>query len=99
MKSNKMMDIGFIILEVAVFLMLSLFVYVAYASVSVSIEKYGTNPIMYFPIILVVIIFPILLYKYKKMFSSGKFLNAFVWLMGTSSFIAMALYLYIPSLV
>jgi hypothetical protein len=94
-----MMDIGFIILEVAIFLIVALFEYVAYSAVTISIDKYGTSPIMYFPLVLVALIFPILLYKYKQMFSTGKFLVSFVWLMGTSSFIITMLYFYIPSLV
>ena len=99
MKSNKTMDIGFIILEGAIFLIVALFIYIASFAVRVSVIKYGTSPLMYFPLVLVTIIFPILLYKYKQMFSQGNFLIAFVWLMGTSSFVITMLYFYIPSLV
>jgi len=99
MKSNKMMNIGFMIIQFTILLMVLMIDWLAFRAITISVEKYDTSYIMYFPIILVAVIFPILLYKYQQMFSSGKFLISIIWLMGTSSFILLMLSLYVPQLV
>jgi hypothetical protein len=53
---------------------------------------------MYFPVVVALVIFPVLLYRYRKMFNAGKMLGAFIWTMATASLIVVLLYVYVAQI-
>ena len=85
----------FMIAQMMVLGIVYIFVYTSFFAVQYAIEKHGINPVMYFPVALALVIFPVLLYKYRQMFNSGKMLVATIWMMGTASLIIVLLYAYI----
>jgi len=54
---------------------------------------------MYIPVLAVLFLFPVLLYKYRQMFNAGKMLGAFVWMMATASLVIVLLYVYVAQLI
>ena len=94
-ETNRVMRIIFMVAQMLVLMVVYLFAYTSLFVVKLAIEKTGVSPIMYFPILLAIIVFPILLYNYRKMFSNGKMLMAFSWMMGTASLTIVLLYAYI----
>ena len=50
---------------------------------------------MYFPVLVALVIFPVLLYKYRQMFNAGKMLVAVIWMMATASLTIVLLYVYV----
>ncbi|MBA1419913.1 MAG: hypothetical protein FAF03_03380 [Epsilonproteobacteria bacterium] len=81
-KNKSGMRVIFMIAQMMVLLVVYIFVYTSFKAVQYSIEKFDTNPVMYFPVLVAMVIFPVLLYKYRQMFNSGKMLVAAVWTMG-----------------
>jgi len=63
--------------------------------VQYAIDKFDISPVMYFPVFVAMVIFPVLLYKYRQMFNAGKMLIASVWMMATASLTIVLLYVYI----
>jgi hypothetical protein len=85
----------FMIVQMIVLAMVYIIVYTSFLAVGYAIEEYGISPVMYFPVFMALIIYPILLYKYRQMFNAGKMLVAFVWTMATGSLIIVLLYVYV----
>jgi len=89
------MRVLFLIAQMIVLTIVYIFVYTSFKAVEFAIEEYDTSPIMYFPVVIALIIFPILLYKYRQMFNAGKMLFATIWMMATASLTIVMLYVYI----
>jgi len=83
----------FMIAQMVVLSMVYIIVYTSFVAVGYAIEEYGLSPVMYFPVFVALVIFPILLYKYRQMFNAGKMLVAFIWTMATASLTIVLLYL------
>ncbi len=75
-----------------------IFVYTSFLAVRYAIEKYGVSPVMYFPVFVALLAFPVLLYKYRQMFNAGKMLVATTWMMATASLTIVLLYVYIAQI-
>jgi len=88
----------FMIAQMAVLLVVYIFVYTSFLAVGYAIEKYDVSPIMYFPVFVALVIFPVLLYKYRKMFNAGKMLVATTWMMATASLTIVLLYVFIAQI-
>ncbi|MCO4844629.1 MAG: hypothetical protein KC427_01265 [Sulfurovum sp.] len=88
----------FMIAQMVVLSMVYIIVYTSFVAVGYAIEEYGLSPVMYFPVFVALVIFPILLYKYRQMFNAGKMLVAFIWTMATASLTIVLLYLYIAQI-
>jgi len=73
-------------------------VYTSFLAVGYAIEQYDVSPVMYFPVFVALVIFPVLLYKYRQMFNAGKMLVAFTWMMATASLTIVLLYVYIAQI-
>ena len=89
------MKILFMLLQMVVLTIVYIFIYTAYRVVELSIEKYDTSIVMYFPVLVALVVFPILLYKYRQMFNTGNMLVAVTWTMGVASLTIIFLYFYI----
>lgn len=84
--------------QMIVLLVVCIFVYTSFLAVGYAIETYGVNTVMYFPIFVALFAFPVLLYKYRKMFNAGKMLAAITWTMATASLTIILLYAYIAQI-
>ena len=93
--NQSAMNFIFMIVQMLVLMIVYLFAYSSLFLVKLAIEKEGVSAIMYFPILVAIILFPVLLYNYRKMFKKGKMLMAFSWMMGTASLTIVLLYAYI----
>jgi len=109
MKENKMqkyddqknrngMKVIFMIGQMMVLSIVYIFVYTSFLAVKYAIDKYDASPMMYFPVFIALVIFPVLLYKYRKMFNTGHMLLATTWMMGTASLTIVLLYVYIAQI-
>lgn len=98
-KQNKAgLKVLFMFAQMIVISMVYIIVYTSFMAVKYAIEKYGLSPIMYFPVLIALVIFPVLLYKYRQMFNAGKMLLATIWMFATASLIIVLLYVYIAQI-
>lgn len=88
----------FMLAQMVVLSIVYIIVYTSFVAVGYAIEEYGVSPVMYFPVFVALVIFPILLYKYRQMFNAGKMLVAFTWMMATASLTVVLLYVYIAQI-
>ncbi len=89
----------FMIAQMVVLTMVYIIIYTSFVAVGYAIEQYGVSPVMYFPVFVALVIFPVLLYKYRQMFNAGKMMRAFIWTMATASLIIVLLYVYVAQIV
>jgi hypothetical protein len=88
----------FMIVQMVVLTMVYIIIYTSFVAVGYAIEQYGVSPVMYFPVLVALVIFPILLYKYRQMFNAGKMLLAFIWMMAAASLTIVLLYVYVAQI-
>ncbi len=94
-KNKSGMKIIFMVAQMMVLSVVYIFVYTSFLAVQYSITNYGTSSVMYFPVFVALVVFPVLLYQYRKMFNAGRMLYATTWMMGTASLTIVLLYVYI----
>jgi len=92
------MRVLFMFAQMMVLSIVYIFVYTSFLAVKYAIDKYDVSPVMYFPVFVALVVFPILLYKYRKMFNAGRMLLATTWMMGTASLTIVLLYVYIAQI-
>ncbi len=97
-KNKAGAKILFMIVQMVVLSMVYIIIYTSFVAVGYAIEQYGVSPVMYFPVFVALVIFPILLYKYRQMFNAGKMMGAFIWTMATASLIIVLLYAYVAQI-
>ncbi|WP_373028950.1 hypothetical protein [Sulfurovum sp.] len=88
----------FMIVQMLILSIVYILIYTSFVAVGYAIEQYDVSPVMYFPVFAALVIFPILLYKYRQMFNEGKMLVAFTWMMATASLTVVLLYVYIAQI-
>ncbi|WP_373031867.1 hypothetical protein [Sulfurovum sp.] len=88
----------FMLAQMLVLAMVYIIIYTSFIAVGYAIEQYGVSRVMYFPVFVALVIFPILLYKYRQMFNAGKMLAAFIWMMATASLTIVLLYVYVAQI-
>ena len=88
----------FMIVQMIVLSMVYIIIYTSFVAVGFAIDEYGMSYLMYFPVFVALVIFPILLYKYRQMFNQGKMMAAFIWTMATASLVVVLLYIYIAQI-
>jgi energy-coupling factor transporter transmembrane protein EcfT len=98
-KNKAGMRVLFMIAQMLVLGMVYIIVYTSFVAVGYAIKEYGVSWVMYIPVVAVLLLFPVLLYQYRKMFSAGKMLGAFVWMMATASLVIVLLYVYVAQLI
>jgi hypothetical protein len=87
------------IAQMMVLAIVYIFVYTSFKAVQYAIEKFDISPVMYFPVFIAMVIFSVLLYKYRQMFHAGKMLVATVWMMATASLTIVLLYVYVLQII
>ena len=88
----------FMIVQMVVLTMVYIIIYTSFVAVGFAIDEYGMSVLMYFPVFVALVIFPILLYKYRQMFNKGKMMGAFIWTMATASLVVVLLYVYVAQI-
>ena len=88
----------FMIVQMVVLTMVYIIIYTSFIAVGFAIDEYGMSVLMYFPVFVALVIFPILLYKYRQMFNKGKMMGAFIWTMATASLVVVLLYVYVAQI-
>ena len=88
----------FMIVQMVVLTMVYIIIYTSFVAVGFAIDEYGMSVLMYFPVFAALVIFPILLYKYRQMFNKGRMMGAFIWTMATASLIVVLLYVYVAQI-
>jgi len=89
----------FMIVQMVVLTMVYIIIYTSFVAVGFAIDEYGMSVLMYFPVFVALVIFPVLLCKYRQMFNAGKMMGAFIWTMATASLIIVLLYVYVAQIV
>jgi hypothetical protein len=98
-KVNKSgMKVIFMIAQMLVLSIVYIIIYTSFLAVGYAIEQHGISPVMYFPVVIALVLFPTLLYKYRQMFNAGHMLVATIWMMGTASLTIVLLYIYIAQM-
>lgn len=98
MTNKNGMRIIFMFMQMIMLLIVFGIIYTSFVAVQYTIKEQGVSSIAYLPILASLVLFPVLLYKYRQMFNRGKMLSASVWTISSSSVIIIALYLYINKL-
>ena len=88
----------FMFVQMIILLVVYIIVYTSFLAVQYAIEKYELSPVMYFPVFVALVVFPVLLYKYRQMFNAGKMLIATTWMMATASLTIVLLYVYVAQI-
>lgn len=99
-KTNQSgMRILFMVAQMGVLLVVYTIVYTSFRAVQYGIEKFDLSVVMYFPVAVALVVFPILLYRYRQMFNEGKMLAASIWTMASASLVIVLLYVYVVQIV
>ena len=93
------MNIIFMIAQMIVLLVVYTIVYTSFRAVQYAIEKFDLSIVMYFPVVVAMLVFPVLLYRYRQMFNEGKMLVASIWTMASASLVIVLLYIYVLQVV
>ena len=98
MTNKNGMRIIFMFMQMFMLLIVFGIIYTSFVAVQYTVKEQGADKLVYLPVLLSLILFPVLLYKYRQMFNRGKMLGASVWTISSSSVIIIALYLYVDKL-
>lgn len=98
-KNRAGMAVLFMIVQMIVLGVVYTIVYTSFLAVGYAVKSYGVSWAMHIPVLVVLIIFPVLLYKYRQMFNAGHMLSAFVWMMASASLVIVLLYVYVAQLI
>ncbi len=86
-------------MQIFMLLIVYSFVYTSFMVVEMAIIKYHLTFMAYLPEVLALLIYPVVLYRTRKMFQQGKMLRAVGWVMGWASVIIVFLYTHLSQLI
>lgn len=98
-KNKNGVEIIFFIFQIVMFFIVYGFVYTSFVGVKLAAQKFGLGWTAYIPVILVLALYPIMLYGVRKMFQEEKRMRAATWMMGWSSAGIVGLYFYLSQLI
>ena len=75
------------------------FVYTSFVGVKLAAEKQSLTLMVYVPEVFALVLYPVVLYRTRKIFQQGKMLRAVGWVTGWASVIIVFLYLHLSQLV
>jgi len=93
------MRILFMVMQMFILLIVFSIIYTSFVAVQYVVEEQGVSGMAYIPVVASLILFPVLLHKYRQMFNKGKMLGASIWTLSSSSVMIIVVYLYIDKLV
>jgi len=92
------MRVLFMIVQMVILLVVYIIIYTSFKAVQYAIDKLDASMMMYVPVVVAMVVFPILLYKYRQMFNAGKMLVAITWTMAVASMTVILLYVYVAQI-
>ena len=92
------MRVLFMFVQMIILSVVYIIIYTSFKAVEYAIDKLDASVLMYIPVAVAMIVFPILLYKYRQMFNAGKMLLASTWMMATAALTVILLYVYIAQI-
>ncbi|WP_294952822.1 hypothetical protein [Sulfurovum sp.] len=90
---------AFVAVQLFLLLIVYGFVYTSLVAVKLAVARYHLTFMAYMPVVLALIVYPVVLYKTRKMFRAGKRLRATGWMLGWASVIIVALYAFLSQLI
>jgi len=93
------MRVIFMVAQMVILAIVYSVIYTSFKAVQFTIEKFDGSASMYLPIVIAMIVFPVLLYRYRQMFYAGKMLLASIKMMASAFLIVILLYVYIAQIV
>ncbi len=92
------MRVLFMFVQMMILSVVYIIIYTSFKAVQYAIEKLDVSVLMYIPVVIAMVVFPVLLYKYRQMFNAGKMLVATIWTMAVASLTVVLLYMYIAQI-
>lgn len=92
------MRVLFMFVQMIILSVVYIIIYTSFKAVEYAIDKLDASVLMYIPVVVAMVVFPILLYKYRQMFNAGKMLLASTWMMATAALTVILLYVYIAQI-
>jgi len=92
------MRVIFMVAQMVILAIVYSVIYTSFKAVQFAIEKFDGSVSMYLPVVIVMVVFPVLLYKYRQMFYAGKMLLASIQMMASAFLIVILLYAYIAQI-
>ena len=89
----------FMLFQMVMILIVYGFVYTAFYGVKLAAAKYGLSFMVYLPEVLALVLYPVVLYRTRKIFAQKKYLRAVAWCMAWASVIIVMLYVHLDKLV
>ena len=92
------MRVIFMFVQMIILAVVYIIIYTSLKAVQYAVNKLDASVLMYIPLVVAMIVFPILLYKYRQMFNAGKMLMAATWTMAAASLTVVLLYVYVAQI-
>jgi len=92
------MRVIFMIVQMVILAVVYIIIYTSFKAVQYAIDKLDTSVLMYIPVIIAMVVFPVLLYKYRQMFNAGRMLLASTWMMASAALTVILLYVYVAQI-
>jgi len=97
--NESVLKLLFVLFQVFMLLTVYSFVYTAFCGVKLAVAKYGLTFMSYLPEVLALVLYPVVLYRTRRMFAQKKRLRAVAWCMAWASVIIVVLYVHLDKLV
>jgi len=97
-QNQKAAQLLFYLIQGVMLLIVYSLVYTSFVAVGLAVKKYGLTFMVYMPVVLALVAYPVVLYRTRKMFQSGRMLRATAWMMGWALLIIVLLYAYLSQL-
>ena len=88
----------FMLFQMVMLLIVYGIVYTAFIGVRIAMQRYGLDAVVLVPEVVALILYPVVLYRTRRMFKKGKRLRAVAWCMAWASLIIVVLYLHLDRL-
>ena len=97
-KNQSGMKVIFMFAQMMILSVVYIIIYTSFKAVQYAIDKFDASAMMYIPVVVAMVVFPVLLYKYRQMFNAGKMLIAATWTMAAASLTVILLYVYVAQI-
>ncbi|MCF6205820.1 MAG: hypothetical protein L3J47_02835 [Sulfurovum sp.] len=88
----------FMLFQMVMLLIVYGVVYTALVGVKLSMQKFGLSWVVFFPEVVALFLYPVVLYRTRRMFKAKKRLRAVAWCMAWASVIIVVLYVHLDRL-
>jgi len=92
------MRVIFMIVQMVILAVVYIIIYTSFKAVQYAIDQLDASVLMYIPVIIAMVVFPVLLYKYRQMFNAGRMLLASTWMMASAALTVILLYVYVAQI-